>query len=223
MTQLSGMSWDANDLDVGSTPLWFQIADRLPAACGNMEPEFRLALDTFRPSAVAMLTCLGVAFSELRAGEWPFGGRAASGPYAFVRADRALCAFRRATCTRPHPKWAQFGGMFDHLRRDEAVRLTRRVTAPHSRCGSDPQSVAYGTRSSMSLFSSSRPSRSCNKLVGDEQRRCIVAGNVIRLQACSCLTRAKNAATASSEPLSQRRRHPREFSSERRGLVWKRH
>jgi hypothetical protein len=43
-------------------------------------------------TAVAMLTCLGVAFSELRAGEWPFGGCAASGPYALVRGSRALRA-----------------------------------------------------------------------------------------------------------------------------------
>ena len=64
-------------------------------------PEFRLALDTFRPAAVAMLTCLGVAVSEVRAGEWPFGGCAASGPYAFVRAGRALCALRRPTRTTP--------------------------------------------------------------------------------------------------------------------------
>ncbi len=30
----------------------------------DLEPEFRLALDTFRPAAVAILTCLGVAVSE---------------------------------------------------------------------------------------------------------------------------------------------------------------
>jgi hypothetical protein len=30
----------------------------------DIEPELRLTLDTFRPAAVAMLTCLGVAISE---------------------------------------------------------------------------------------------------------------------------------------------------------------
>jgi hypothetical protein len=64
-------------------------------------PEFRLALDTFRPAAVAMLTCLGVAVSELRAGEWPFGGCAASGPYALARVGRALCALRKTACAPP--------------------------------------------------------------------------------------------------------------------------
>jgi hypothetical protein len=66
-------------------------------------------------TAVAMLTCLGVAFSELRAGEWPFGGCAASGPYALVRGSRALRASLRGrgglrhSCCRRAKDWRPAG------------------------------------------------------------------------------------------------------------------
>ena len=52
-------------------------------------PEFRLALAPFRPLAVAMLTGSRGRIFGIRAGEWPFGGCAASGPYAISQVARA--------------------------------------------------------------------------------------------------------------------------------------
>lgn len=45
-----------------------------------------------RRSNVSRVRCFG-----MRAGEWPFGGSDASGPYALARVGRALCALRKTT------------------------------------------------------------------------------------------------------------------------------